>query len=325
MGLRGAMRDFLAQTAPQLRRYAHALLGSWPAAPVGGAGRPRADQDADDLVQQALLGFWRARSEPIESMKNGARLAADPAAFFRFERMRLALYHRVTALARERLENRDLGRPVQACEADEGGAAPRGSKTAQAIHFPWAPEARALPRLSFDLRALLALVTLERLSYEQAAEALDMPNDLVLPRLSVARARLASELCGRARPHLIAADPPPADAPALPGGPATESDLHRFIDNLLGEDRRAEIGLYLESRREAKRRADEWRRNGERLRRAFEPLTREPLPPSLNFFTTISTAQTEPRDGKRRRGIFAGLAAMLAAPTERPSHAQKWF
>ncbi len=316
------MREFLSQTAPHLRRYAHALLGSWPVATGRlDLSRPRADQDADDLVQQVLLEFLRVGSTPIATgpVAKGGQIAQGPAACIGRERLRLTLYRNITALARKTLaretidDRRILSEP---CSAD-------AAKTP--VHFPWAPEARALPLLTFDLRAPLALVTLERLDYEQAAHALDMPVERVLPRLAVARARLASEISGQARAHLAAADfGPGADGPALPGGPATEGDLHRFVDHRLDRDRRLEIGLYLEARPDAKRRVNEWRRHGERLRRAFEPLMREPLPPTLNFFAPDPTVPAQYRSKERRRGIFAGLAALLTTPAGRATPAQ-WF
>lgn len=307
------MREFLSQTAPKLRRYAHALLGRWPAATDRrGDGRPRADQDADDLAQQALLDFLRAGLAPdaLRPATNSGKISPGPVAFIPCEPLRVALYRDVTALARKSLAQEAVDdRQVFStpCPVD-------AAKTP--VHFPWAPEARALPRLTFDLRALLALVTLERLNYEQAAEALDMRIECVLPRLAVARARLASEISGQARLHLVAAESCRKDEPGLAGGPATEGDLHRLLDHLLDRDRRLEISLYLESRPDAKRRVDEWRRHGVRLRRAFEPLMRQPLPPSLDFIAPGATFAAELRDNKRHRGVFAGLAGR-ASPAQR--------
>ena len=54
------METIAVDLTPRLRRYAHALLCSWPASPRSGEAGSRVDQDADDLVHEAMLGFWRA-------------------------------------------------------------------------------------------------------------------------------------------------------------------------------------------------------------------------------------------------------------------------
>lgn len=167
------MREILAQTAPRLRRYAHALLGSWPTETAGGVGRLRGDQDADDLVHQALLGFWRAGFGPVETRRAGlsAGVYPSPTSICPDSGLKLALYRRVTALARQA--------PICQPFADIATDNSRRNENAAAspTHGAWAPEARALPRLSLELRALIALVTLERLNYQQTAEALDMPQN----------------------------------------------------------------------------------------------------------------------------------------------------
>ena len=292
------MRKILAQATPRMRRYAHALLGRWPVAPDGSTGRPRPDQDADDLAHQALLGFWRDGSAKIETRAAGARLW-------------LALYHRVTVLARERLAG-----------GNDGERLARRHSEPQ-IHFAWAPESYALLLMPFDLRSLLALVILERLTYEQAGEVLDMPGESALARLAVARARFASLMSGEARTHLLAVEP--AEPPSTICRPVTECDLHLYVDDLLDQFRRAEIFLFLETRLEAARRTDEFRRHAERLRQAFEPLLREPLPVSLDFSAPDSGLQSKRRSEKLHGRFFAGLASLVAPssgrsdPAPRPS------
>jgi DNA-directed RNA polymerase specialized sigma24 family protein len=277
----------------RLRRYAHALLAAWPRADHDA---PRADQDADDLAQQALLDVWRAG-------RHGAESDLD-----------VVLFRRATILARRRFS-------VKAAEILGGGSGPAkdalneseghsASSQFASGHFAWAPEARALPRLPLDLRAILALVMLERMSYADAARALDMPEQRALARLAVARARLAHEISGAGRPHLIALPPNP-DQPV-----AAESDLHRFADDLLDEDGSAEIADFLETSPDAARRVAEWRRQGERLRSAFAPLMTLPLPPFLDF--------AAPEAFSRRRGrttpaggVFRRLGALFEAPMRR--------
>jgi RNA polymerase sigma factor (sigma-70 family) len=286
------MREFLITLTPQMRRYAHALMGGWPCAPSRDGERPRPDQDADDLVQEALLGFWRASGE-------GAPFALFPRAS-----LRLAVYRRITALARERLPVRRL--EEAAARADGATQAERASP---ARHYAWAPEASALPRLSLEQRALLALAALERLTYAEIAETLDMDEGQILPRLAVARARMSSELSGAARAHLE-----PAlcgDGPAPAGGPITQADLHMFVDDALDLERRDEVSRWLEDQPEATRRAAEWRRQAERLRAAFEPLSRMPAPLSLNFSMPDPAFWAE-RRAVRQRGFFARLGAACA-------------
>jgi DNA-directed RNA polymerase specialized sigma24 family protein len=287
------MRKILAQSTPRLRRYAHALLGRWPVAPDERTGRPRPNQDADDLAHQALLGVWRDGCETMEAAA-GARLW-------------LALCRRVTDLGRAHLAGADE------CE----GVGRRHAE--RQTHFAWAPESRALPLMPFDLRALLALVILERLNYQQAGEVLDMPGETALARLAVARARFASLLSGEDRPHLLAvatkADKPPCHS-------VTEGDLHRHVDDLLDPCRRAEICLFLEARSDAARRTEEWRRHAERLRQAFEPLLREPLPLSLDFSAQASQLQFR-QYVEKRRSLFAGLAPWRAPAAGGPDSAPR--
>jgi hypothetical protein len=241
-----------------------------------------------------LLGVWRNGCETIETAA-GARIW-------------LALYRRVTELARAHLAG-----------ADESERHGRGHAEPQ-THFAWSPESRALPLMPFDLRALLALVILERLNYQQAGEVLDLPGETALARLAVARARFASLLSGEDRSHLLAVA---AEAAMTPFRPVTEGDLHRHVDDLLDPCRRAEIHLFLEARSGAARRTDEWRRHAERLRQAFEPLLLEPLPLSLDFSARDSQAESRQRAEKRRLGLFAGLAPWRAPAAGGPDLTQR--
>lgn len=294
------METIAVDLTPRLRRYAHALLCSWPASPRSGEAGPRVDQDADDLVHEAMLGFWRAGF-----CRTG--FAGDESISRNDAALPIALYRRVTLLARDHFT-----RKASAILASEGPV----SNDGEPRHFAWAPEARALPQLDLDLRALLALVALERLTYAEAGAVLDLPAERVLARLAVARSRLASAISGEARSHLRAL-PSPATESGLAGRPVTEGDLHRFVDEWLDARRSSEIGAALEAYPDIMRRADEWRRQSERLRRAFEPLLREPLPLSLNF----AAPGTSPWDRRRSLGpgdrILKRLASLLAAPASR--------
>jgi DNA-directed RNA polymerase specialized sigma24 family protein len=266
------MRERVGLTL-SLRRYAHALLGRWPVAGARGCSRSRADQDADDLAQAALLGFWRAGLLQ-------ARGSLQPSGG-----LRLALLRCLTLIAR------DFAR------FDEGAPACRGGR-----HFPWSPEARALPRLSFESRALLALAALERLDYEDIGAVLDMSAAQALAGLARARAELSSEVTGRGaracQPRLRIASG------------VREEDLHRYADDLLEPARRVEIAALLEEDEEAARRVEEWRRGAERLRGAFATLEAEPLPATLDF----SRLTPIPRDLRPNRSLKRVFAWFSGAP-----------
>jgi DNA-directed RNA polymerase specialized sigma24 family protein len=249
------MSEAIVGAARRLRRYAHAVLGAWPRDDA----LPQADQDADDLAQKALLDMRRGGFEQ------------------NFDEL---LIRKATMLAR-----RHSWANAGEIPASDGQGGENTASGESAGHFAWAPEARALPRLPLDLRAILALVVLERLSYAEAGRALDMPEERALARLAVARARLASEIAGAAHVHLVSL--PPAEAAV------TEGDLHRFADNLLDEKRTEEIAAFLKASPAAARRVAEWRRQSERLRGAFAPLVALPLPPSSQIFFLVRA--TAPR------------------------------
>jgi DNA-directed RNA polymerase specialized sigma24 family protein len=273
------MREDIASLTLSLRRYAHALLARWPAPDARAGARRRADQDADDLAQEALLGFWRAGLLP----RGEETASALPPGT-----VRLALLRCLTGLAREFLR--------------QGEAWPQ--REAGERHFPWSPEARALPRLPLEARALLALAALERLDYEDIGVVLDMSAAQALAKLVRARALLAGEISGVRQPHLRAA------------GAVCDADLHGYADDLLAPGRRAEIAARLERDAEAARRAEALRRGAERLRGAFAALEAEPLPATLNF---RPPAPARVRAQKKRRN---GLLAWLAGAERSPARAQ---
>jgi DNA-directed RNA polymerase specialized sigma24 family protein len=323
----GLMEAYIVNQTPRLRRYAHALLGSWPAPPRGaqprGAGAQGAetrasgaksaaapiDQDADDLVHEALLGFWRA------GLRRTSAVSGKNAPCSLGEALRIALLRRVTALARAHFARKAR----ETLASDDRNETSLSHADGQG-HFAWAPEARALPQLTLDLRAPLALVALEQLDYAQAGAVLDMPADRILARLAVARARLAGAISGETRSHLLALPSPPdatvEAACSWSGCPLTEGELHRFVDDLLDSRRKDEIAALLAARPDMSRRANEWRRQSERLRRAFEPLMREPLPLLLNF-TTPERSERD-RNGARGAGgrALQRLVEFLTAPEQ---------
>lgn len=295
--------NFVSLT-PRLRRYAHALLGKWPTAPCSAReGAPHVNQDADDLVHDALLDFWRVGHGRFRCPDSGGPGTAPDGGLL------LELYRRVTALGCRQWADAAIGPMAFGAPDDESDRAHE-----QAPHFAWAPEARALPSLAPDLRAPLALIVLEQLSYRQAGVVLGMPTERALARLIVARARLASGISGLPRSHLIAVSSlhDGAKTLGLAGGPVTERDLHALVDEQLDENRRDEVKAFLESHPESTRRAAEWRRQSERLRRAFEPLLRQPLPLSLDFATPDARFRAQSGRTGARAGVFRALAEILS-------------
>lgn len=260
-------RETLIRLTPPMRRYAHALLAS-----------ARADEDADELVRQALLGVWR-----------GGDAAGDERG------LRFTLYRRIASLADEFMSCAEDAQ--DAAEYAAAGRRPRRGRFCAAAH--------ALASLPLDLRAVVALAALERLDYHAIGEVLDMPAERVLARLAVARAQIASEVSGRRRPHLFVV----AARPSV--GAARQADLHGYADNLLEPARRAEMRLFLATRPELARRAAEWRRQNDALLLAYRPLLRQPPPPWLNFAALELKAAAGKKTAPKSRSFLAGLVALL--------------
>lgn len=161
------MPDFrreLVELLPRLRRFALALCGS-PA-------------DADDLVQasveRALL--YAAQWQP------GTRMDSW-------------LYKIAQNLWRDELRaHRRRAEPLE--EAEEVVGEDGRDVTLQQLQIDEARRAmRALPD---EQRAVLALVVLDGLSYQQAADVIGVPIGTVMSRLARARSRMAEALGGRA-------------------------------------------------------------------------------------------------------------------------------
>jgi RNA polymerase sigma-70 factor, ECF subfamily len=169
------MNDMLAQVEPlipALRRYARALVRDAAA--------------ADDLVQDCLeraVGHWHQRRD-VDS-----------------RRWLFAILHNLAISQFRRSAAR--GKHVSIDDADESEL---GRNTVQEHMQEHVQEQRLmyedvldkLARLPDDLRAVLLLVTVEDLSYADAAKVLDIPIGTVMSRLSRARERLRSEIEGTA-------------------------------------------------------------------------------------------------------------------------------
>src|SRR5438128_9908651 len=151
----------LVELIPRLRRYARALVGE--------------RSSADDLVQDTLERAWAK----LHLYRRGTDLRA-----WLFTVMHNVHVNRVRAT-----------RVNDPLEDEMPELAQRGTQ----------PDAllvrdldRAIARLPADQRAVLLLVTLEELSYEEVARTLGIPSGTVMSRLSRARAQVPRTLLGHA-------------------------------------------------------------------------------------------------------------------------------
>jgi RNA polymerase sigma-70 factor, ECF subfamily len=141
---------------PALRRYARSLTLD----PV----------TADDLVQQALLSAY----ERASSFRDGAALR--PWLF--------AILHNQFVSCRRRIQAEQRALDAFAEQAgDSGGEAEEQAAVLRDV-------SRRFARLPESQRAVMHLVAVEGLTYQQAADALAVPIGTIMSRLSRARAAL---------------------------------------------------------------------------------------------------------------------------------------
>src|SRR5438045_8598034 len=150
----------LVELIPRLRRYARALVGD------------RAN--ADDLVQDTLERAWTK----LHLYRQGTDLRA-----WLFTVMHNVHVNRVRAT-----------RVNDPLEDEMPELAQRGT---QADALLVRDLDRAIARLPADQRAVLLLVTLEEMSYEEVARTLGIPIGTVMSRLSRARETLRARMLGQ--------------------------------------------------------------------------------------------------------------------------------
>jgi RNA polymerase sigma-70 factor (ECF subfamily) len=155
----------LVDLIPRLRRYARALVGD------------RAT--ADDLVQDTLERAWTK----LHLYRRGTDLRA-----WLFTVMHNVHVNRVRAT-----------RPTDMLEDEMPELAQR---PAQGDALLVRDLDRAIARLPDEQRAVLLLVTLEEMSYEEVAHALGIPIGTVMSRLSRAREKLRLMMLGQAAARL---------------------------------------------------------------------------------------------------------------------------
>ncbi len=150
----------LVELIPRLRRYARALVGD------------RAG--ADDLVQDTLERAWAK----LHLYRRGTDLRA-----WLFTVMHNVHVNRVRAL-----------RATDPLEEEMPELAQRDGQPDVLLVRDLD---RAIARLPADQRAVLLLVTLEEMSYEEVARTLGIPIGTVMSRLSRAREKLRAMMLGQ--------------------------------------------------------------------------------------------------------------------------------
>lgn len=152
-------REAILEHLPRLRRYARALTGDRFA--------------ADDLVQDAVeraLSRWAL-------LRPGSNAAVWLLSIMH------NLYENQRKAAWRQVDNEDVP------ELSIRGSQSDGLELEDLV--------KALYRLSEEQRAVLLLIGLEELSYDEAAKVLGVPIGTVMSRLARARARLGRLLDGR--------------------------------------------------------------------------------------------------------------------------------
>lgn len=151
----------LVELIPRLRRYARALVGD------------RAT--ADDLVQDTLERAW----SKLHLYRRGTDLRA-----WLFTVMHNVHVNRVRA--------------ARATDTLEDEMPELAQRPAQGDALLVRDLDRAIGRLPAEQRAVLLLVTLEEMSYEEVARTLGIPIGTVMSRLSRARDKLRTMIMGQA-------------------------------------------------------------------------------------------------------------------------------
>lgn len=151
----------LVDLIPRLRRYARALAGD------------RAS--ADDLVQDTLERAWAK----LHLYRRGTDLRA-----WLFTVMHNVHVNKVRA--------------ARSTDPLDDEMPELAQRAAQSDALVVRDLDRAIARLPAEQRAVLLLVTLEEMSYEQVARTLGIPIGTVMSRLSRAREKLRSMMTGQA-------------------------------------------------------------------------------------------------------------------------------
>ena len=231
----------LVELIPRLRRYARALVGD------------RAT--ADDLVQDTLERAWAK----LHLYRRGTDLRA-----WLFTVMHNVHVNRVRASrVTDTLEDE---MPELAQRAPQGDALLVRDLD------------RAIARLPAEQRAVLLLVTLEEMSYEEVARTLGIPIGTVMSRLSRARDKLRAMMLGQGDGREIEARKMSGQ---MSDALVTEADLQAYADGKLPEERRAAVAAWLAAHPEDAERIESYRQLAAELRTSYDGVLDEPVPERL--------------------------------------------
>jgi RNA polymerase sigma-70 factor, ECF subfamily len=151
--------DLLVEEIPRLRAYAFSLSRSYAV--------------ADDLVQETLVKAWKSRA----SFEEGSNLRAWLMTILRNTHF---TQHRRTK--------------IEVLDADGIHANGMSVEGEQFFSVELRQVHAAIDRLPPDLREIILLTCLGELTYDEAAQVLNMPMGTVKSRLNRARAKLAELL-----------------------------------------------------------------------------------------------------------------------------------
>ncbi len=147
---------------------------------------------------------------------------------------------------------------------------------------------RCLQRLPPEQRAVLLLVTLEDMAYEDAARVLAIPVGTVMSRLSRARARLRELMAAQASappPRTAFSAPPQVNTATMQAPRPTpsfdEQELHAYADGRMAPAEAAALRARLAQAPQAHAQASDWQRQRQQLRALHPELLSAPVPGAL--------------------------------------------
>ena len=196
-----------------------------------------------------------------------------------------------------------------------------GLRPVQEDALNWRDLQRGLQLLPEEQRSVILLVSVEDLSYAQAAQVLGVPVGTVMspagawPRAAApARRPGPAHRCGgrsdaRASPAPAFPNPQGEGAfAAMSDSPIPEDDLHAYVDGQLPPERGDAVARQLQEQSQAAEDAAAFAAQRDALRAAFAHIATEPVPPRLHLQNLIAD-----RASSERRTVWRAAAAVLLA------------